>query len=126
MTPGGALDLDAYLARIGFHGARTKTFETLAAILGAHMAAIPFENLDVLLGRPDVLATAAEVERLVHGIGVRVVLVEDPQVQLIRPPTLVRARPDGRLLTRHGALASALFRHVRSPDGESMLPRAGV
>jgi len=66
MTPGGALDLDAYLARIGFHGARTKTFETIAAILGAHMAAIPFENLDVLLGRPIRLDLAGVQEKLVR------------------------------------------------------------
>jgi N-hydroxyarylamine O-acetyltransferase len=44
-------DLDAYLARIGWKGSTAPTYETLAGILGAHMAAIPFENLDVLLGR---------------------------------------------------------------------------
>lgn len=46
------LDLDAYLARIGWHGPRAPTAEVLDGVLAAHMAAIPFENLDVLLGRP--------------------------------------------------------------------------
>jgi N-hydroxyarylamine O-acetyltransferase len=44
-------DLDRYLARIGWGGSRAPTFDTLAGVLRAHMTAIPFENLDVLLGR---------------------------------------------------------------------------
>lgn len=44
-------DLDAYLQRIGWTGDARPTHDTLAALLAAHMAAIPFENLDVLLGR---------------------------------------------------------------------------
>jgi len=46
-----SLDLDAYFGRIGWGGATAATYETLAGLLRAHMAAIPFENLDVLLGR---------------------------------------------------------------------------
>jgi len=59
-----SFDLDAYLARIGTDGAGLKTgnylrgrgssdpgIETIAALMRAHMAAIPFENIDVLLGR---------------------------------------------------------------------------
>jgi N-hydroxyarylamine O-acetyltransferase len=49
VTPFG---LDAYLARIGWRGERSPTLATLASLLRAHMVAIPFENLDVLLGRP--------------------------------------------------------------------------
>jgi N-hydroxyarylamine O-acetyltransferase len=44
-------DLDGYLARVGWDGSREPTFDTLAGVLRAHMTAIPFENLDVLLGR---------------------------------------------------------------------------
>jgi len=44
-------DLDGYLARIGWNGPREPTFATLAGVLRAHMTHIPFENLDVLLGR---------------------------------------------------------------------------
>jgi N-hydroxyarylamine O-acetyltransferase len=47
----GGFDLDAYCARIGWSGPRTPSLDTVAAVLHAHMAAIPFENLDVLLGR---------------------------------------------------------------------------
>ena len=45
-------DLDAYLARIDYTGPRTPTYETLAGILAAHFANIPFELFDVHLGRP--------------------------------------------------------------------------
>lgn len=44
-------DLHAYLARIGWHGPLDAALPTLTGLLRAHMRAIPFENLDVLLGR---------------------------------------------------------------------------
>lgn len=53
-----AVDLDAYFARLGYTGTRTPTRETLAGILRAQVQTIPFENLDVLLGRP--ICTDAE------------------------------------------------------------------
>lgn len=46
-----AFDLDAYLARIGWNGPVAPTLETLTGLIRAHIARIPFENLDVLLGR---------------------------------------------------------------------------
>ena len=46
------LDLDAYLARINYAGPRIPTYDTVAGILRAHTASIPFESFDVLLGRP--------------------------------------------------------------------------
>lgn len=46
------MNLDAYLARIGWTGRRTAAPDVLAGLLAAHMRAIPFENLDVLLGTP--------------------------------------------------------------------------
>ncbi|MFF0436383.1 arylamine N-acetyltransferase [Streptomyces sp. NPDC004327] len=45
------LDLDAYLARIGHSGEVAADLATLRALHRAHVAAIPFENLDVALGR---------------------------------------------------------------------------
>ncbi len=45
------LDLDAYLDRVGFEGAREPTLEALRALHRAHRSAIPFENLDVVTGR---------------------------------------------------------------------------
>lgn len=46
-----AFDLDAYLARIGWRGSLEPTLETLAGLTRAHVTRIPFENVDVLLGR---------------------------------------------------------------------------
>ena len=62
-----SIDLDAYLARIGYDGLRTATLETLTALHALHPSAIPFENLDVLLGRPINLDLPALEAKLVHG-----------------------------------------------------------
>lgn len=61
-----AVDLDAYLDRIGWGGATAPTLETLAGLQAAHMRRIPFENLDVLLGRPIRLDLEALQHKLVH------------------------------------------------------------
>ena len=45
-------DIAAYCARIGYTGAREPRLAVLQALVAAHTAAIPFENLDVLLQRP--------------------------------------------------------------------------
>jgi N-hydroxyarylamine O-acetyltransferase len=45
------IDLDAYLARIGYKGGLRATLETLDGLHFAHSTGIPFENLDILLGR---------------------------------------------------------------------------
>jgi N-hydroxyarylamine O-acetyltransferase len=52
MTEPTRPDLDRYFARIGFEEDRSPTPATLARLQTAHLAAIPFENLDVRLGRP--------------------------------------------------------------------------
>jgi N-hydroxyarylamine O-acetyltransferase len=46
-----ALDLDAYLRRVGYDGDTAPTGATLAAVHRAHVDAIAFENLDIVLGR---------------------------------------------------------------------------
>lgn len=46
-----AFDLDAWLDRIEWRGEFRPDLATLAGLLDAHMSHIPFENLDVLLGR---------------------------------------------------------------------------
>lgn len=46
------LDVDAYLIRIGYHGDLSPTMDTMRALHRSHVTTIPFENLDVLLGRP--------------------------------------------------------------------------
>jgi len=44
-------DLDAYLARIDYAGKRDASAKTLHAVHRAHATHIPFENLDILLGK---------------------------------------------------------------------------
>lgn len=61
------IDLDRYFARIGYHGPRTATLDTLNQIVCAHVQAIPFENLDVLLGRPIDLDLGAIQRKLIDG-----------------------------------------------------------
>jgi hypothetical protein len=46
-----SIDLDAYLQRIHWSGDRDPTLDTLAGLIQAHTAHIPFEKLDILLGR---------------------------------------------------------------------------
>ena len=60
------LDLAAYFARTSYAGPRTPTLATLNGIVAAHAQAIPFENLDVLLGRGINLDLAAIEQKLVH------------------------------------------------------------
>ncbi|MGE0547335.1 MAG: arylamine N-acetyltransferase [Kofleriaceae bacterium] len=45
-------DLDAYLSRIGVSTRGGPTPATLDALIWGHLRAIPFENLDIVLGRP--------------------------------------------------------------------------
>jgi N-hydroxyarylamine O-acetyltransferase len=60
------VDLDAYFARIGWRGTRDASAEVLAGIYAHHVRAIPFENLDVLLGRRVSLELPALEAKLVH------------------------------------------------------------
>ncbi len=46
------LDLKAYLRRIGYAGSLKPSHDVLEALHLAHATHIPFENLDILLGRP--------------------------------------------------------------------------
>ena len=45
------MNLDNYLRRIDYHGSRAVNADTLRAIQRAHLLAIPYENLDIHLGR---------------------------------------------------------------------------
>ncbi len=60
-----AFNLDAYLDRIGWRGGRTQSYDTLAGILDRHIRHVPFENFDVLLGRPIQLAIPALQAKIV-------------------------------------------------------------
>ncbi|MEV0822271.1 arylamine N-acetyltransferase family protein [Nonomuraea rubra] len=61
------LDLDAYLGRIGYDGPHAPTAGTLRAVHLAHVRAIPFENLDVLLGRGISLDLGSLQDKMVTG-----------------------------------------------------------
>ncbi|WP_431043160.1 arylamine N-acetyltransferase family protein [Streptomyces sp. P1-3] len=50
------LDLDAYLARIGWSGRREVSAETLRSVHRAHLRGIPFENVQAVLGSAPSLA----------------------------------------------------------------------
>jgi N-hydroxyarylamine O-acetyltransferase len=50
--PEAAFALDAYMQRIGLSGHLDPSLETLRMVIGAHSATIPYENIDVLLGKP--------------------------------------------------------------------------
>jgi len=59
------MDLERYLARIGWAGARAPSAATLRGLCWAHARSIPFENLDVLLGRPIRVELEAVTRKLV-------------------------------------------------------------
>jgi N-hydroxyarylamine O-acetyltransferase len=61
------INLDAYFQRIGYRGSREPNLETLNGLVSAHVQSIPFENLDVLMGRPIALDPASLERKLVHG-----------------------------------------------------------
>src|SRR5258705_9177944 len=62
-----AIDLDAYLGRIGYSGTRAPTLETLRALHLRHALAIAFENLDPFLRRPVALDLPSLERKLVQG-----------------------------------------------------------
>lgn len=102
------LDLDAYLRRIDFHGERAPTVATLHELQHGHVTRVPFENLEIQLGREITLDLpglqrkmvaqrrggycfehttlfAAALERLgfgVEGLSARVRMGQDPGKQL--------------------------------------------
>jgi N-hydroxyarylamine O-acetyltransferase len=59
------VNLDAYFRRIDYAGPTTPTRATLDALCLAHVSSIPFENLDVLLGRGIDLSDDAVEQKLI-------------------------------------------------------------
>src|SRR5262245_28990314 len=66
-APADQLDLDAYLARIEYASERAPTLPVLKAVHLAHATHIPFENLDIQLGRPILLDLESLQAKLVRG-----------------------------------------------------------
>jgi N-hydroxyarylamine O-acetyltransferase len=60
------MDVDTFLGRIGYSGPREPNAETLRQLHRAHMLAVPFENLDIHLGRPIVLSAPAFYDKIVR------------------------------------------------------------
>jgi len=66
MTQPEISSVEAYLKRIGHEGPVEPTLDSLAALHTAHLASIPFENLDVILGRPIRLDIASLQSKIVE------------------------------------------------------------
>jgi N-hydroxyarylamine O-acetyltransferase len=60
------IDTTAYVERIGYRGDLAPTAETLRALHLAHQRAVPFENLDIHLGRPIVLDEELLFDKIVR------------------------------------------------------------
>ncbi|MBX5461343.1 MAG: arylamine N-acetyltransferase [Steroidobacteraceae bacterium] len=60
-------DLDAYLTRIGHHGDRSPTLDTLREVHAKHVQVITFENLNPLAGWPVLLDVDSVQRKLVQG-----------------------------------------------------------
>lgn len=59
------MDVQAYLRRINYRGELAPTAATLRELHCAHMLAVPFENLDIQLGRPILLDEQALFDKIV-------------------------------------------------------------
>ncbi|MFN8194948.1 MAG: arylamine N-acetyltransferase [Nocardioidaceae bacterium] len=56
--------LEGYLRLLGFEDPPSPTLSTLVALHRAHLRALPYENLGIMLGRPPSAAPTATVERI--------------------------------------------------------------
>jgi N-hydroxyarylamine O-acetyltransferase len=61
-----SMDKDAYLERINYHGPIRPDLKTLCGLHRAHLQAVPFENLDISLGRPIELDEQLLFEKIVR------------------------------------------------------------
>jgi N-hydroxyarylamine O-acetyltransferase len=59
------VDTSAYLRRIAYHGPLQPTAKTLQGLQRAHLQAVPFENLDIALGREILLDEERFFEKIV-------------------------------------------------------------
>ena len=63
--PDDNFDLEAWLGRILYPGPRAPALDTLRGIILAQATTVPFENLDVLLGRPPKLDPASLQQKII-------------------------------------------------------------
>jgi N-hydroxyarylamine O-acetyltransferase len=64
---GDEFDQDGWIARIGYHGSREPTLDTLNALVSAHSSAIAYESIDVLLDRPPKLDLRSLQDKMIAG-----------------------------------------------------------
>ena len=62
-----ASEADGYLSRLGLDAAPPASLEGLRAVHRAHVSRIPYDNLSIMLGRPDPVGPDACVARVVGG-----------------------------------------------------------
>ena len=60
------MDLSSYFARIGYSGSHEPMLDTVRALHRSHMLTVPFENLDIHLGRAIVLDEEAFFDKIVR------------------------------------------------------------
>jgi N-hydroxyarylamine O-acetyltransferase len=145
--------LDAYFNRIGYGGPARPDLETLSAICARHVASIPFEGLDPLMGRPVPLDLASLQAKLVKsrrggycfeqntifnaalraigfrttGLGARVTMMSEPGAPLgPRGHMVLRVDlPDGPYIADVGFGAALQDAPLRlAPDVEQLTPFA--
>src|SRR5690349_1966119 len=59
------ISLEAYFKRIGYTGHKANTLDVLQALHQAHVCTVPFENLDILLGKTIDITLPTLLEKLV-------------------------------------------------------------
>ncbi len=59
------MDVWAYLDRINYHGSSAPTLETLSALQEAHLLSVPFENLNIPLGRPILTDETSLIDKII-------------------------------------------------------------
>ena len=101
------LDVDSYLKRIGYSGPRNATLETLRALQALHPLAIPFENLDTLVGQ------ARQARSALARAQAR---AKPPRRLLLRAEPVVQARARARSGSTPTALAARVV--WERPAGE--------
>jgi N-hydroxyarylamine O-acetyltransferase len=60
------MNVPAYLGRIGYNGSLAPSIGVLRELHRAHLFSVPFENLDIHLGRPIVLDEARFFQKIVE------------------------------------------------------------
>src|SRR5437016_7551475 len=59
------MDTNAYLERIGYRGRIRPNLDVLRGLHRKHLLSIPFENLDIHLGRPIILSKNAFYDKII-------------------------------------------------------------